>query len=96
MSRLAWPKAVLVPQARWQARAENRSSSILVFKAILAHGFVGVGNGRRDYISAARPFAQVDQATAVAAKREVRIGGVRWLFADRAAEFDGSLTGHKD
>ena len=57
--------------------------------------FVGVGDRRRNHISSAGPLAEIDQAAAVAAKREVRVSGLCRLLADWAAEFDGALARHK-
>src|ERR1039458_5525520 len=76
-------------------RAEDSSVPILVVEAVLPDGFVGVGNRRRNHIPAARPLAQIDQAAAVAAKREVGVRRLYRLLADRATEFDQTLARHR-
>jgi hypothetical protein len=43
---------------------------------------------------AAGPFAEIDEAAAIAAEGEVRVSVFDQLFADWAAEFDGSLARH--
>jgi len=43
---------------------------------------------------AAGPFAEIDEAAAVAAEREVGVGALDRLLTDGAAEFDDSLSRH--
>jgi hypothetical protein len=76
-------------------RAKDSSVFVLIFEAILPDSFVSVGDRRGDYVAAAGPLPEIEQAAAVAAKGEVGISGLGRLFADRAAEFDGTLAGHK-
>jgi hypothetical protein len=67
--------------------------SVLV-GSVLADGVFDVGYGRRNHVSTARPFAQIDEAAAVAAEREVGIGGLGGLFADWTAMFQGTFAWH--
>ena len=84
---------------RWvRVRARVRAGiSLRIFRVwdVVWDFFFGIGDRRRNYITAARPLAQIDQAAALAAEREVRIGRLYRLFADGAAEFGGALAWHK-
>src|SRR4029077_18998996 len=75
-------------------RAEDSSVSVLIFEAVLTDLFVSVGNWRRDHVRTTGPFAEIDQAAALATKREVGIVGFCRLLADRATELDGALARH--
>src|SRR5579872_1273524 len=67
---------------------------IWIFGIAIADCFFSVGYGRRDHIAAAGPLAQIDEAAAIAAEREVGVGAFDRFLADGAAEFDGVLTRH--
>lgn len=45
---------------------------------------------------AAGPLAQVNDAAAVAAKREVRAGAIHRFLADGAAELESALARHTE
>jgi len=67
---------------------------LLLFWSPVSDSFLGVGYRRRDHIGAAGPLAQIDNAAAVAAEREVRVAAFHGLLADGTAEFEGTLTRH--
>jgi len=69
------------------------SISVLVGD-VLAHGSLAVGDWRGDHVSTAGPLAQVDLTAMVTAEREVGIGGLDGLFADRTAESYRAFGGH--
>src|SRR5271156_3470981 len=89
--------------ARWIAGRQRRrtfrwtipSISALIVRAILPYRFFGIGDRRRDHVASAGPLAEIEQAAALAAEREVWVGRFRRLLADRAAEFEGAFAGHK-
>jgi len=58
------------------------------------NAFLRILNRRRDYVTAARPFAQIEGAAALAAKRELRRVTRHFLLADWTGELDGSPTRH--
>ena len=47
-----------------------------VFGVAVANGFLGVGYGGGDYVFAAGPFTEIDEAAAVTAEREVGVGAL--------------------
>jgi len=55
---------------------------------------VGVSNGRRNHIGAARPLAQIDNFAAVAAEREVGVVALDSFLADRTPESYSALARH--
>jgi hypothetical protein len=60
----------------------------------LTDRFFGIVDRRRNYVSAAGPLAEVYEAAAIAAEREVSVRGLRRFFADGAAEFDCAFARH--
>src|SRR2546423_1376025 len=53
-----------------------------------------VGDGRGDYVGAARPFPQINQTAALAAKRELRLRAQHNFAADGTAKAADALLGH--
>src|SRR5882757_8669813 len=84
------PKKVAVSRAHSGARLDSR----FVIWARIPYGFFVVVDGRGDHIPAASPLAQVDQAAAFAAEREVRICGGHFLFLACRAFQSGAGFGH--
>ena len=72
----------------------SSSSLIFVFWTVLADGFLGIGYGRRNYITPAGPFAEIEQAAAVAAEWKIGFVSLGRFLADRTAEFDRTLSRH--
>src|ERR1700723_1960379 len=67
---------------------------VLIFGSALANLFVRIRNRGRNYISAARPFAQVNCAAAVAAEGKLGVAALDGLLADGATEFQDALASH--
>jgi len=76
---------------RWSGWVSRRA---VLIGAVFADRFFGVGDRGRNHVGAAGPLAEIDKATALAAEREVGVGGLYRLLADRAAEFDGAFARH--
>jgi hypothetical protein len=72
---------------------DDQSFAFLV-DAVLPDRLFSVSYWRRNYVSTACPFAEIEQPAAVAAKREVCIGRLRRLLADGASELDIALAPH--
>lgn len=62
--------------------------------SILTDRFFCVVDWRRNYVSAAGPLAEVYEAAAIAAERELSVRGLGRFFADGAAEFDCAFARH--
>src|ERR1035438_6463874 len=67
---------------------------VRIFGSALANLFVRIRNRRRNYVSAARPFAQVYGAAAVAAEGKLGVAAFDDLLADGATEFQDALASH--
>src|ERR1700680_4405341 len=67
---------------------------VLIFGGALANLFVRIRNRGRNYISPARPFAQVYCAAAVAAEGKLGVAAFDDLLADGATEFQDALASH--
>jgi len=74
----------------------SRVSLALFFGVIFIFFRVAdVEQGRRDYISAAGPLTEVDQATALTAERELRVLARYQLFAGWAVQSNRAFANHK-
>src|SRR5208337_5174764 len=71
------------------------ASSVFIGIAAFLRHIGDVAYWRRDYIGSAGPLAQVNQAAAITAEREILVFRLHLLFAGRALKRDRTLVRHK-
>ena len=87
------PRQLRAPLRSWSGE-DSVSLSFLVVDILPGIASSASVTGDEITYAAAGPLAKIDQATALAAKREVRVVSLCRLLADRAAEFDGAFAWH--
>src|SRR5207302_1706501 len=78
--------------ASWAGGAAEVSLIVRPLRLRLRSELVfGVFYRRGNHVLSAGPFAQIDGAASLTAEREVRVGTLDRLLANRAAQFDGAF-----
>ena len=66
----------------------------VIFRGLLVLQLFRIGERRGDYVAAAGPLAEINQAAAITAKRKVLITGQHQCPASRAPQRTWLLLGH--
>src|SRR6516164_7429765 len=95
MSRPAWPRAGRAdPWKGCGSYSRSGIRSLFLVQVTLFRGIAGIGDGRRDHVSATGPFSKIGQAATLATKGKVRVRLFHPPLASRALNCELALAGH--